>query len=273
MEISKILSDYIVKNVDPYFCQGLRKDLRYVAKDYNNAALMEINPNGIDPIDYFYYAKADLLSCDSRGAINAVGNIKRSIHLLVDSFLEILGLRKIYWKYNFPSKLEIIDKIEAFPTRLLRNLNSKRNYVEHDHANIKLDEAVELVEIGEIFLKLCYPYLKYTMVGTRVGKINSDKDIEWLLNPKTSTITINECTGSPYVETKHGVIYYQFHGNEDKICVNFIEMNKDNIKEWLPFLNTFMYCTQKRSLANSNPPYNPNDYERIMMFSSTKTYL
>jgi len=96
--IEEILSNYIIKGVDPYFSQGHRSNLRYAAKEYLYAVLMEINPKGIDPLDYLYFAKADLLTKDLRGAINALGNAKRAIHLLIDSFLELFGLKKNLWK-------------------------------------------------------------------------------------------------------------------------------------------------------------------------------
>lgn len=270
--IKEILSDYIIKRVDPYFSQGHRSNLRYAAKVYIYAVLMEINPKGIDPLDYLYFAKADLLSKDLRGVINAIGNAKRAIHLLIDSFLELFGLKKIYGDDNFPTKLEIIERIEAFPTRLLKNLNKKRNLIEHEYDQIEFDEAEELVEIAEIFLKLCYPYLKYSQIGTRLGEINSDKDIEWLLNPKISEITISECQGASKIETEHGIIYYNLHYKTEKTKVKSIKMNKTNVEEWIPILNTFLYCTQKRISHGDIPPYDEEDYDRIMIFSTDKIY-
>ncbi len=265
--IKGILSDYIIKGVDPYFSQGHRSNLRYAAKEYIYAVLMEINPKGIDILDYLYFAKADLLSKDLRGAINALGNAKRAIHLLIDSFLELFGLKKIYGDDNFPTKLEIIERIEAFPTRLLKNLNKKRNLIEHDYDQIELDEAEEFVEIAEIFLKLCYPYLKRSMIGTRISEINSDKDIEWLLNPITSEITISECQGASIIETYHGPIYYNLKSKPEKIELKSIKMNKINVAEWLPILNTFLYCTQRRPSHVEVPPYREEDYTRIMQFA------
>jgi hypothetical protein len=266
-DIKNILSNYVVKGVDPYFSQGHRSNLRYATREYIYAVLMEINPKGIDILDYLYFAKADLLSKDLRGSINALSNAKRAIHLLIDSFLELFGLKKIYGEDNFPTKLEIIERIEAFPTRLLKHLNKKRNLIEHDYDQIGLDESQEFVEIAEIFLKLCYPYLKYSMIGTRVGEINSDKDIEWLLDPNTSEINISECQGASKIETEHGPIYYNFKSKPKKIKLNVIKMNKRNVEEWIPILNTFLSCTQKRISHREVPPYRAEDYSRIMKFA------
>lgn len=271
--VEEILSDYIIKGVDPYFSQGHRSNLRYAAKEYLYAVLMEINPKGIDPLDYLYFAKADLLTKDLRGAINALGNAKRTIHLLIDSLLELFGLKKIYGNDNFPTKLEIIEKLEAFPTRLLKNLNQKRNLIEHEYDQINFDEAEELVEIAEIFSKLCYPYLKYSMIGTRLGEINSDKDIEWLLNPKQSEITISECHGATRLETEHGIIYCDLKHETDKTKVKLIKMAKTNAEEWVPILSTFFFCTQRRISHREVPPYDKENYNRIMAFRCEKLSL
>jgi hypothetical protein len=267
-EIQDILSNYIVKGIDPYFSRGCRSDLRYAAKEYIYAVLMEPNPRGVDILDYLYFAKADLLSKDLRGAINALGNAKRAIHLLVDSFLELLGLKKVYGEDNFPTKLEIIQKLEAFPTRLLKTLNKRRNLIEHEYDQIELDEAEGFVEIAEIFVRLCYPYFRYTTIGTRIGEVNSDKDIEWLLDPAASEITVSECQGASKLETEHyGPIYYGLKTKPEKVVVKSIKMDRANVAEWLPILNTFLYSTQRRISHMETPPYRKEDHSRIMTFA------
>jgi len=184
-----------------------------------------------------------------------------------------LDSKKIYGNDNFPTKLEIIERIEAFPTRLLKNLNKKRNLIEHEYDQIDFDEAEELVEITEIFLKLCYPYLKYSMIGTRLGEINSDKDIEWLLNCEKSEITISECYGATRLETEHGIIYSDLKYETDKTEIKLIEMAKTNVEEWVPILSTFLFCTQKRISRGEVPPYNEEDYNKIMTFYCEKVSL
>lgn len=273
-EIQDILSNYIIKGIDPYFSQGCRSNLRYAAKEYIYAVLMEPNPRGADILDYLYFAKADLLSKDLRGAINALSNAKRAIHLLVDCFLELLGLKKIYGEDNFPTKLEIIQKLEAFPTRLLKTLNKRRNLIEHKYDQIGLDEAEGFVEIAELFIRLCYPYFRYTTIGTRIGDVNSDKDIEWLLNPEASEITVSECQGASKLETgPYGTIYYELKTKPEKVVVKSIIMNKTNAAEWLPILNTFLYITQRRISHMEPPPYRKEDYSRIMKFSVERNIL
>ena len=63
-----------------------------------------IRPRKIEPLDYIHFSKSDLLSQDLRGAINALNNAKRAIHLLIDCFLEVIGIFSLYRKDNFPKK-------------------------------------------------------------------------------------------------------------------------------------------------------------------------
>ena len=267
-----ILEDYIYKNVDPYFANGYRAGLRYVAKNYAYACLIEFAADKIEPMDYIHYAKSDLLSKDQRGSINALNNANRAIHLLVDCFLEVIGLFDLYRHDNFPSKLQVIEKLEAFPVSLIGNLNSKRNIVEHEYKTISHKEALEFVEIAEIFVRLCYSYLKKTMAGTRIGEVSNDNDVEWLLHHDANKILIRKCTGAKSIETQIGRVYYNFDDKDKKELIKEIPLTKKNIDEWVPILNTFLYCSQKQIL-HEPPPYDPKGKKRVMVFSSRRSYV
>lgn len=268
-----ILKQYICKDIDPYFAHGYRSNLRYAAKDYVYACMVDFSPNKIEPLDYIHFSKSDLLSKDIRGAINALNNAKRAIHLLVDCFLEVIGLFSLYRRDNFPNKLKIIEKLEAFPISLISNLNSKRNMVEHEYKAISLEEAQEFVEIAEIFVRLCYPYLRKIMTGTRIGELGNNKDIEWILHHAKRIIQISECSGADFIETKIGPIYFNFDNDkEKKDLIKEIQISKDNVDEWVPILNTFLYCSQKLILHDP-PPYDPKAKKRVMVFESTVKYL
>jgi len=269
---NNLKEDYIFSNLDPYFSSGARKNLRYVSGECIHACLMEINPNGIEPVEYLNFAKADIRSEDVRGAINAIGNAKRTIHLLIDCFFEILGLHKAYGKLNFPDKLSIIEKLEGFPTRLIQSLNEKRNFVEHDYQAVDIKEAQDFIEITEMFFRLCYPFLKHMIIGIHVGLKNDSRDIEWLLHPYKSEISVSECQHSQSIDSPIGKIWYNFSDDEkDKKLLQVIKVKNDNLEVWIPYLNVFVYCTQK-SMIPKNPPYDPKNHERLIYFSSRKTY-
>lgn len=263
--------DYIFSKTDPYFSKGLRKSIRYASiSSVLSVRLMEINPEGLVPIDYLNYAKADLLSKGLNANINAVSNANRAIHLLVDSFLEILGLNT-YKKSNFPDKLEIIEKIEAFPVRLINALNKQRNSMEHKYTKISKKNAVEFVELTDLFLRVCYPYLKKLIVGIHVGLKRNNKDIEWVLYPSKSKITISEYNKSEHVKLKEGIIYFHYKYDNNRNILETIEITKTNSNKWIPILNTLLYCTAKSHTLNTTP-YDPNNYSRLMLTTSEVHY-
>jgi hypothetical protein len=90
--IEQLEKQYILRNKDPFLNSPPRETIRYISSDNYYLSMLFINPKGIEPREYIQYAKADLISKDTCGAINAIGNAKRAVHLLIDSLLEISGL-------------------------------------------------------------------------------------------------------------------------------------------------------------------------------------
>ncbi len=245
--------------------------MRY-ACEYVYASFMELNPGGLEPFDYLNFAKSDISAKDIRGAINALGNAKKAIHLTVDCFFEILGLLKAFRKSHFPTKLDIIQQLEAVPTNVTKNLNSKRNYVEHEYKTIDISEAIDFVDITEMFLRLCYPFLKHMVIGIHVGLRGNSKDISWVLNPYKSQISIYENLNSKSFNSPVGIIYYNFSEDEnDRTLLETIDIRDSNLDDWLPYLNTLVYCT-KRAIIPKNPPYDPAHYKRLMVFESLQIF-
>ena len=266
-KLERIKGQYILCNHDRNFALGKRVRLRY-ACEYIYARLMELNPGGIDPFEYLDFARLDTSGGDVRGAINALGHAKRAIHLTIDCFLEILGLAEAFRKSNFPTKLNVIQELEAFPTLILDNLNKKRNFVEHDYRRIDIDEVVEFIDITEMFLRLCYPFLKHMVIGIHVGLKGDTRDIDWVLNPETSQIKIYENLNSQSFDSPIGIIYYNFSEDKnDRRHVEIIDIGESNMQTWVPYLNTFIYCT-KRAIIPESTPYDPEHYERLMVFQT-----
>lgn len=263
-----IKGHYILSNVDPNFAAGRRANLRY-ACEYLYASLMELNPKGVDPFEYLNFAKSDISTNELRAALNGLGNAKRAIHLTIDCFFEMLGLANAFRKSKFPTKLDIIQHLEAFPTTVIKNLNKRRNFVEHDYTTVEINEVIEFVDITEMFLRLCYPFLKHMVIGIHVGLKNDERDIVWILDLKNSQINIYENLDSKSFNSPIGVIFYNFSDDEtNKKHIKSISIEKSNMDEWLSYLNAFVYCT-KRAIIPVYPPYNPEEHERLMIFRST----
>ena len=60
MDIFENIKDaYILCNADPNFSVGTRSNLRYSC-EYLYACLIELNLQGIDPLEYLNFAKSDI---------------------------------------------------------------------------------------------------------------------------------------------------------------------------------------------------------------------
>lgn len=100
IDISTLRDGYLLRDTDPSFAVGHRANLVYAVESLS-AGLNKVNSRGPDPLDYLEYAKRDLTTPDTRGAINALGNAKRAIHLSIDALLKLWGLTD-FARANFP---------------------------------------------------------------------------------------------------------------------------------------------------------------------------
>jgi hypothetical protein len=111
------------------------------------------------------------------------------------------------------------------------------------------------------------------VIGIHVGLKDDARDLNWILNPKKSQINIYENLNSKSFNSAVGIIYYNFSVREnDRKHLKTIDIKKSNLGDCLSYLNTFIYCT-KRAIIPENPPYDPEDYERLMVFQAEHTFL
>lgn len=69
---------------------------------------------------YLQFAARDLEDASERGAVNALGNIKRALHQTVDTLLQGYGLLARNRRLSFPRKLELIDTAGSSRCRFSR---------------------------------------------------------------------------------------------------------------------------------------------------------
>lgn len=248
--------DYFFSDEEPLLTASIRPDLRYITAT-SFARLEPLGPKGIDPFDYVRYSKQDLQDGGERGVINAIKNAKQAIHLGVECFLVVLALDKRYDKENFPTKLELISELEAFPTNVLKTLNRRRNVIEHDYESAEYDEAQELVDVAEMFAMLATLFARKMVFGGHVGLPEDDRDIRWEINYDNYELLVIEQTGAPWdvFEEPLGKVYYSYwrpslphekeHGKPEHKMLDRIPLNKARKEEWLPIFNLFIYCTKK----------------------------
>jgi hypothetical protein len=106
----------------------------------------------VTPEQYLRYAELDLEDTTDRGAINALGNAKRALHLIVDTLLQGYGLLARNHKAGFPQKLELIDAAGLFSLSILGTLNLERNVMEHEYRAPARARVEEMVDVGRLLL-------------------------------------------------------------------------------------------------------------------------
>src|SRR5579859_7945105 len=114
--------------------------------------------------EYLQFAARDLEDESERGAVNALGNVKRALHQTVDSLLQGYGLLARNARLPFPRKLELIDAAGLFSLSILKTLNDERNLVEHRYrlpAHARVQEALDVVRLWLLATRRLSEYVVY----------------------------------------------------------------------------------------------------------------
>lgn len=149
------------------------------------------------PSRYLSYAKKDLAKASERSCVNCVSNAKRALHYQVDALAVAFGWDKIKKKRNdFPSKMEFLGKCGVISPTIIRRINKMRNRVEHDYYIPSEDEAVEYLEIVELYLLATDKTSSYFPDGPCADLISDDDEYESEWNyPESLEISIPEAEG------------------------------------------------------------------------------
>ena len=207
------------------------------------AGFSRINPNGAEPREYVVFAASDARRGDAQGRINALGNAKRAVHLSVESLVQLYCLSRYARKRGFPGLLQLFQKLEAFPTRLMAALNRRRNEVEHEYATPSDAETSEFVEMAELFVGLCYRFFGGAVVGAYVGEVRKDGCREYRINPQAYALTISEVDAPMVVTTPDGAVHYNMMRTSPRRLVSSVPLDAEHEDEWAPVLSLFAHCT------------------------------
>lgn len=268
LSLDKLSRNYLLRDQDPYFSSGRRSILRYAFVS-SSAGLTQINQNGPEPFEYIEYAKSNLASCNEHGDIDALGHAKRAVHLIIDAFLKVWGLDTAYSKTKFPEKLKIMQEMGAFPIRMIEHLNKKRNLVEHEYISVKHQEAADFVDIADMFLLLSYPLIKNAVIGTYIGLDNDDKYIEWKIAFPKKEIHVSIVNCEKFIETSIGSVHYEISEENTRTIQSVVPIKQDNFKEWISFLDLFVYCTKRSAVMLPAPDSRGHGF---FIISHSETY-
>ncbi|WP_157184643.1 hypothetical protein [Nocardia niigatensis] len=102
--------------------------------------------------EYLRFAKSDLEMGTTHGLINAMGNAKRSLHLMIDTVLQSYGLLAQGKRRSFPDKLRLMDDVGLIALNVFRKLNVERNVMEHEYMVPDLDRVQDFVDVCHLLL-------------------------------------------------------------------------------------------------------------------------
>ncbi|MBC7489021.1 MAG: hypothetical protein H7240_02435 [Glaciimonas sp.] len=163
---------------------------------------------GLWPVRYLEYAKADFDEEKSpRCWVNTVSNAKKVLHYQVDALATALGWEHMKSRNNFPSKLNFLGSCGVLSPTIINRMNRLRNSVEHDYYEPTEDQALEYLEIVELYLGATHYTATYfpSDVEAELMSDAEDYDPSWDY-PKMIQISLPEGTGKLTVHTKNEVI-------------------------------------------------------------------
>jgi hypothetical protein len=123
---------------------------------------------------YLQFAARDLEDESDRGAVNGIGNAKRSLHQSVDALLHAYGLLARNRRATFPQKLELIDDAGLFSLAILNQLNLERNAVEHEYmipTHARVQEVIDVTRLWLLATRRLGEYVAYeSLAGWRADQ-------------------------------------------------------------------------------------------------------
>jgi len=144
---------------------------------------------------YLLFASRDLEDESERGAINALGNIKRALHQTVDTLLQGYGLLARNKRLSFPQKLQLIDAAGLFSLSILSTLNEERNSLEHDYGMPTHGRAEEALDVVRLWL-LATRRLSEFVVYESLASWRADQSLGVIqLNPALGVMSFFKVNG------------------------------------------------------------------------------
>lgn len=120
-------------------------------------------PFDLDAYDFRNFAKEELKNeMSDKNIVNTLSNIKRSIDCRIDSIYFVYGLKdKIdNENWNFPRKKKFLEETGIVAPSILRKINKKRNYLEHDFELPSKEEVIDFLDVCNLFLNYTDLFVK-----------------------------------------------------------------------------------------------------------------
>jgi hypothetical protein len=133
---------------------GYDEKLQYVGSKKSSAQPTETKAF-LEPRDFLNFAVEDSTGLDKeKNLVNCLGNCKRAIDAQVDRLIGRLGFFPLAKKqgWSIPKKLDFVLESGLVAPRILRNVNTLRNRLEHDHALPSRQQVEDALDVAMLFL-------------------------------------------------------------------------------------------------------------------------
>lgn len=163
-------------------------------------------PFDISPKNFLKYAEYDLKTEYEHHLINSLSNIKRAIDCQFDYLFYGFGLleKSNKEKWTFPVKMNKLNNLGVISPRILRNINRKRNLLEHDYVLPNKHDVEDALDVAILFNAYTEKFLLNALTECEFYHIIKPLAYEIKLDYKTKVISFfeqNRDTGKTNEET------------------------------------------------------------------------
>jgi len=208
----------------------------------DSATILDVfeTPFDTKPEEFLKFAEDDLRIGESKGQYNSLSNVKRAIDCQMDSILLRFCLYEISKseKWNFPKKIDVLNKLGIISPRILQKINAKRNSLEHEYKKPTREDVEDAIDVATLFVHYTNKFLFNTPTELEISKEDEDDEfylkVELKTNERKMKIRCNKIEG---------------HSSSDKVLWN-IEL-LSNSEEFHEYLKWFLTSSEKHSSDNN----------------------
>lgn len=152
------------------------------------------SPFQITPKHFLSYAEYDLTNEYRHHLVNSLSNIKRAIDCQFDSLLYGLGLfeKSKKNKWNFPDKIDCLNRIGIISPRVLKKINQKRNLLEHEYMLPNKNEVEDALDVATLFIAYTEKFLSRATIEIELYHDINEESLEIKLDYNNNMIIIIE---------------------------------------------------------------------------------
>lgn len=215
----------------------------------SGAPLMNID---VTAEEYLRYAAEDLNSDTKQGYINALGNAKRALHLMIESLLNSYGLLAKNKRTSFPDKLKLLDGAGLFSLSILHTLNVERNVMEHEYKIPTRSRVQETIDVGRLLLLATQRMREYVLYESLASMRDTNISGVVQLNPaqgRLSFFEVNSPTFEVEIEGINVTVLDAIRDPEGKLIPGVriepralwaLDLSLKSMDEWAPLLRPML---------------------------------